>query len=326
MTRRHGLGRGLSSLIPDAPIVTADAASPPSNSSVPLTLGGIAAGTQAASVPTTEVLIDRIEPNPQQPRTTFHEDQLEELAASIREHGIIQPLLVSEQSGGLYQLIAGERRWRAARIAGLERVPVTIRQTTPQELLELAIIENVQRADLSPLEEGAAYQRLIEDFHLTQQQVAQRVGRSRTAVANTLRLLDLPTQLRDSLAAGSISEGHARALLGAPDIDSMLEAWRNVVADQLNVRQTEQLVRKIREPESESTKALNQAGISTGGNPGSRGPVVVPESIAIALQRALGTRVTLRRSANGSGTMTIHFYSDDELDGILERILEENAI
>jgi len=317
MARRHGLGRGLSALIPDSPIATPDA--PPD------TTEGSAAATAALSAPTTEVLIDRIEPNPQQPRTTFSEDQLQELADSIREHGIIQPLLVSQQGGGLYQLIAGERRWRAARLAGLERVPVTVRQTTPQELLELAIIENVQRADLSPLEEGGAYRRLIEDFQLTQQQVAQRVGRSRTAVANTLRLLDLPPELRDSLAAGDISEGHARALLGAPDTEPMLKAWRNVVSSGLNVRQTEQLVRKLREPAPEVETALEQA-VTAVADPGSRGPVVVTEGIAAALQRALGTKVTLRRSADGSGTMTVHFYSDEELDGILERILEEDQL
>jgi ParB family chromosome partitioning protein len=302
MARRHGLGRGLAALIPDSP-------QPP----VPSGATPATAASPANAAPITDVLIDRIEPNPQQPRTNFPEDQLHELANSIRQHGIIQPLLVSRQSGGLYQLIAGERRWRAARIAGLERVPVTVRQTTPQELLELAIIENVQRADLSPLEEAAAYQRLIQDFQLTQRQVAERVGRSRTAVANTVRLLDLPTELRDSLAAGDISEGHARALLGAPDIEPMLDAWQRVVAGALNVRQTEQLVRKLREPAPKVEAALHQA-------------VVVTEGIAVVLQRALGTKVTLRRSLDGSGTMTIHFYSDEELDGILERILEEGEL
>jgi ParB family transcriptional regulator, chromosome partitioning protein len=322
MARKHGLGRGLSALIPDSPAVAPDA---PPNTPDGSAVTDAPASAGALNAPTTEVLVDRIEPNPQQPRTTFGEDQLQELADSISEHGIIQPLLVSQQGGGLYQLIAGERRWRAARLAGLERVPVTIRQTTPQQLLELAIIENVQRADLSPLEEGAAYQRLIQDFQLTQQQVAQRVGRSRTAIANTLRLLDLPAELRDSLAAGDISEGHARALLGIPDTEPMIEAWRNVVSSGLNVRQTEQLVRKLREPAPKVEAALNQA-VTAIADPGSRGPVVVTEGIAAALQRALGTKVTLRRSADGSGTMTVHFYSDEELDGILERILEEDEL
>jgi ParB family chromosome partitioning protein len=313
MTRRSGLGRGLSALIPDSP-------QPPASSQAP---GVSPPLTGVTSAPVTEVLIDRIEPNPQQPRTTFPDDQLQKLAASISEHGIIQPLLVSQQSGDLYQLIAGERRWRAARIAGLERVPVTVRQTTPQQLLELAIIENVQRADLSPLEEAAAYQRLIDDFQLTQLQVAERVGRSRTAVANTVRLLDLPTELRDSLAAGDISEGHARALLGVPDTEPMIEAWSHVVAGGLNVRQTELLVRKLREPAPETEAALEIIGIA---DPGSLGPVIVTEGIAASLQRALGTKVTLRRSQNGSGTMIIHFYSDEELDGILDLILEDEAV
>jgi ParB family chromosome partitioning protein len=318
MARKHGLGRGLSALIPDSPITDGQAPAFADPSTPPDSPG-------ALRIPTTEVLIDRIEPNPQQPRSIFKEDQLQELADSIREHGIIQPLLVSQQSDGLYQLIAGERRWRAARLAGLERVPVTVRQTTSQELLELALIENVQRADLSPLEEATAYQRLIHDFHLTQQQVAQRVGRSRTAVANTVRLLELPSELRDSLAAGDISEGHARALLGAPDTNRMLEAWRSIVAGVLNVRQAEQLVRKLRKHTTETETASDQA-VTASVDTGSLGPVVVTEGIAASLQRALGTKVTLRRTQDGSGSMTIHFYSDEELDGILERLLDKEAI
>jgi ParB family chromosome partitioning protein len=206
-------------------------------------------------------------------------------------------------------------------------VPVTVRQTTRQELLELAIIENVQRADLSPLEEAAAYQRLMNDFALTQQEVAERVGRSRTAIANTVRLLELPPAISSSLAQGEISEGHARALLGAADPEVMMEAWGQVLADGLNVRQTEQLIRDQREPDppAEATEALEQAVVAVA-DPGARGPAVVTEGLAAALQRSLGTRVTLRRSADGKGTMTIHFYSDEELDGILERILGEEQL
>lgn len=299
--RKSGLGRGLAALIPDAP-------------------------EPRERIPQTDVPISHIVPNPQQPRTTIDPEQLEELANSIREHGVIQPLLVSElerseieNNGGepLYQLIAGERRLRAARAAGLERVPVTIRQTTPRELLELAIVENVQRADLNPLEEGMAYQRLIEEFGLTQQEAANRVGRSRTAVANILRLLELPEQLRASLASGEISAGHARALLGIPDDVGRRAAGKRIVAEGLNVRQTEQMVR-------------NWGGAAKGATrtapPIDRGAALVTDSITRAVQRELGTKATLKRKRNGQGTLTIHFYSDEELEGVLERILGPDAL
>ena len=331
MARKGGLGRGLSALIPDQPVV--EPSDPASAAPEGAGDGGAAVAAAGAEVPVSAVPIDEIVPNPQQPRTVMDETELAELADSIREHGVIQPLLVSEQTGAggtaSYQLIAGERRWRAARAAGLTEVPVTVRQTTPQELLELAIIENVQRADLSPLEEAAAYQRLMNDFSLTQQQVAERVGRSRTAIANTVRLLELPPVVSTSLARGEISEGHGRALLGAPDPEQLLEAWGQVVADGLNVRQTEELVRSLREPPAEvdadSAENLEQAVVSVA-DPGARGPAVVTEGLAAALQRTLGTKVTLRRTPDGTGTMTIHFYSDEELDGILERLIGDEQL
>lgn len=352
MARKGGLGRGLSALIPDQPVVdpddddtrphegapsiatpVEDAARVAGSADGPAAPEGETAVMATGAIPASTVPIDEIVPNPQQPRTVMNEDELAELASSIGEHGIIQPLLVSEQTGAggtaSYQLIAGERRWRAARAAGLTEVPVTVRQTTPQELLELAIIENVQRADLSPLEEAAAYQRLMNDFSLTQQQVGERVGRSRTAVANTLRLLDLPPVVSTSLARGEISEGHGRALLGSPDAEQLLEAWGQVVADGLNVRQTEELVRAQREPavevDEESAENLEQAIVSVA-DPGERGPAVVTEGLAAALQRTLGTKVTLRRKPDGVGTMTIHFYSDEELDGVLERLIGDEQL
>ncbi|MQA00334.1 MAG: ParB/RepB/Spo0J family partition protein [Dehalococcoidia bacterium] len=299
MARRAGLGRGLSALIPER------------GSEEP----------RDERIPVTEVPIGRIAANPQQPRMQFDEESLSELAGSIREHGVIQPLLVSEQEGEdgkpTYQLIAGERRWRAAREAGLETVPVTIRQTTPQELLELAIIENVQRADLNPLEEALAYQRLVNEFGLTQREVAERVGRSRTAVTNTLRLVDLPGRMRESLAAGEITEGHARALLGLTNEHARIAAWERVVREGLNVRQTERMVRAWRD---------------TGAAPPSEaGPPAAPDASAVEpswlpgldkkLQQSLGTKVALKRGNGGRGTVTIHFYSDEELGGIVERML-----
>ena len=294
MARKSGLGRGLAALIPDTP--------PPD-----------------VRIPVNEVAINRIVPNPLQPRTSISDADLDDLTASVREHGIIQPLLVSEQGaeGGdvLYQLIAGERRLRAARAAGLTHVPVTIRQSTPQDLIELALIENIQRLDLNPLEEAMAYRRLVDEFNLTQRAVAERVGRSRTAVANTIRLLDLPQELRDSLAAGEISEGHARALLGLSDDEQRRRAWREVVDQGLNVRQTERVVREARGP----------AAAARGAAP-SRATPVKPadpeiEALANSLRSSLGTKVSLRRSKSGAGSVTIHFYSDEELDGLLERLL-----
>lgn len=291
MARKTGLGRGLAALIPEG--------APPD-----------------ARIPVTEVEISLVAPNPQQPRTSIESAGLDSLTASVKEHGIIQPLLVSEAADGVggYTLIAGERRLRAARAAGLTRVPVTIRQSTPQELLELALIENVQRLDLSPLEEAAAYRGLIDQFALTQQQVADRVGRSRTAVANTLRLLDLDADEQTSLSAGELSEGHARALLGIDDPAERRRAWRDAVSRGLNVRQTEALVRRWR-------KAKQAAAAPA---PPSR---VDPQTEALeeSLRRSLGTKVTLKRTTRGSGSMTIHFYSDEELEGLLERLAPEGA-
>lgn len=267
-------------------------------------------------IPTTDVAIDRVVPNPWQPRSFMEPAALAELTDSIRAHGIIQPLLVSVERDAngmeVYQLIAGERRLRAARAAGLTRVPVTIRQSTPQELLELAIIENVQRADLSPLEESYSYQRLIDEFHLTQQEVAIRVGKSRAAVANTLRLAALAPELQASLANGEITEGHARALLGMDDLTRRRELWRMVVEGGLNVRQTERLVREASKPTPDAqTVAVAVAPAAAQQE---------HEALAQALQRSLGTKVTLRRGKRGAGSLTIHYYSDEELEGVLDRL------
>jgi ParB family transcriptional regulator, chromosome partitioning protein len=308
MPRKSGLGRGLSALIPE-----------PAAEAPPRAAAGAAPAVPREDVPVTEVAIERVVPNPQQPRTRFEAEALAELTESVRVYGIIQPLLVSELPGAgpdgapLYQLIAGERRWRAAQQAGLLRVPVTVRQSTSLELLELAIVENVQRADLNPLEEALAYQRLAEEFGLTQRVIAERVGRSRAAVANTMRLVDLSEELRASLARGEISEGHARALLGISDPDQRRRAWRRVVDEALNVRQTERLVRLWSEgPAERATPA--KAAVD---------PQI--EALADSIRRSLGTKVTLNRSPGGAGTLTLHFFSDEELDTILDRLLRERV-
>lgn len=295
-SRRGGLGRGLSALIPQSE-------------------------ERDERIPVTEVPIESVIPNPQQPRTVMDPAKLQELTDSILTYGVIQPLLVTEAEGQdgqrVYQLIAGERRLRAARAAGLERVPVTVRQSTSQELLEIAIVENIQRADLNPLEEASAYQRLIDEFSLTQQQVAERVGRSRTAIANTLRLVELPNEIQASISAGEISEGHGRALLGIKEPANQLRAWELVVRDGLNVRQTERMVREW--AAGATTEVAEPAPVTA--------PVSsITDGFEEALQRVLGTKVSLRRSKKGRGQLTIHFYSDDELTGLLERILGEQEL
>lgn len=298
---KHGLGRGLAALIPPKP-VSRDLAT---------------AGVQ-------QVNIRHIEPNPQQPRKRIVSEKLEELAASIREHGLLQPLLlkpVTTAQGPRYQLIAGERRWRAAQRAGLDEVPAIVKGATPQQMLELALVENVQRADLNALEEAEAYRQLIEDFNLTHEQVAHRVGKDRTTVSNALRLLKMPDALKQALVDERVSEGHARALMQLGDPARQNALLKNVIAQNLSVRQTEALVRR----------ALDTAG--NGNHARARSSSVVrhgltptdsssPDTQALEqdLRRALGTKVELYRTPRG-GRIVIEFYSDEELDAIYQKIV-----
>jgi ParB family chromosome partitioning protein len=281
VTKQRGLGRGLAALIPTT------------------TAPGIE-----------EVDLDLIVPNPHQPRAAFSEASLQELVQSIREHGVIQPLIVSAgDSPGVYQLIAGERRLRAARLAGLERVPVVVKEAADRELLEIALVENLQREDLNALEEARAYRRLADEFGLTQEAIAARVSRSRTAVANSIRLLGLSDEIKGSLAGGEISEGHARALLGLDSEAARREAWRRVVDRGLTVRQTEELVRSW--PPNGEAKPARQ------GSPRKHSPEIA--AVEDKLRSALGTKVELRRSARGRGRLVVHFYSDEELEALLRR-------
>jgi len=255
------------------------------------------------------VPVDAIQPNPQQPRSQFDPSALEELAASIREHGILQPLIVTDSGDqpGQYWLIAGERRWRAAQIAQLPEVPVIVREASPQQLLEWALVENVQRADLNPLEEAAAYQMLIESFSLTQEEIGRRVGRSRSAVANTVRLLQLPADVQSTVIDGSITAGHARALLALPDADAMSAALERILARGLSVRQTEELVKRLLTAPEPAAEAEPE-------------PDPHLQFLEGRFRSALGTRVTLNRSPNGSGRLIVHFYSDDDLDNLYRLI------
>jgi len=280
MNQKRGLGRGLAALIPPA--------------------------AEEGETGLQQVRHDQIVPNPHQPRAPFRDQDLVELAASIQEHGIIQPLVVTRRPEGGYQLIAGERRWRAARLAGLEEVPVIIKEAAPQQMLELALVENVQRADLNPLEEALAYQHLVEDFGLSQTEVARRVGKSRVAVTNTLRLLQASPKVQAALTERRITEGHARALLGLESPAQQDAALRRVLEQELNVRQTEALVQKLREETA---------------TPARPKPVTPPEIRALEerFQEALGTRVKLRAGRKG-GRVIIYYYSDEEFQTLYAQL------
>jgi ParB family chromosome partitioning protein len=278
---QQGLGRGLASLIPQRSTPTG----------------------------TTDIPIARIQVNPYQPRKRMDEDTLASLAASIAEHGVIQPIIVSETLEG-YRLVAGERRLRAAVLAGLERIPAVVRQVADQDQLQIALIENLQRADLDAIEEAHAYRQLIDDFGLSQDTVATRVGRARSTVANTLRLLDLDTALQQAVADGRITEGHARALGGLPT-DVQPRILGSVLERELSVRQTEELVRRLRERAPRAT-------------PTPQKPDADLERVEEDLRRSLGTKVILARTRRG-GRIVIEYYSDEDLGRIYERIVGGGA-
>jgi ParB family chromosome partitioning protein len=276
--RHSALGRGLSSLIPQ----------------------------RAQQVATTEIPLARIRPNPRQPRQRMDPAELEALATSVREHGVLQPILVTETIDG-YQLVAGERRFRASQMAGLERIPAVVRQLADREQLELALVENLQRADLGPLEEAHAYRSLVTEFDLTHEQIAQRVGRAKSTIANTLRLLDLDPAVQTALSEGHITEGHGRAIAGLP-VEQQARVAGSVAAQQFSVRQTEEHVRRLREPRPATTTTTPTARLD---------PDL--ERVEEDLRRRLGTKVTLARSRKG-GRIIIEFYSDEELGQLYDRL------
>jgi ParB family transcriptional regulator, chromosome partitioning protein len=283
MPKRTGLGKGLDALIPSGQSVSsADGG------------GGL-----------THISVDLIQRNPRQPREKFDIEELENLAASIREHGVIQPLIVSPAKNGIYILIAGERRLQAARKAGLKTVPVVIRHATDQQLLELALIENVQRADLNPIEEAEAYQHLSKEFRLSHETIAVRVGKSRVAVTNTMRLLDASAAVKQALVDGRITEGHARALLALSTAKAQEALLNQIINLDLSVRQTEVLTRKY----SGQKAATKQKS----------GPSADVNDVERRLQSSLGTRVALKHGKRG-GTVTIYYYSDEELNSLLEKL------
>jgi ParB family chromosome partitioning protein len=289
--KRPALGRGLSALIPPAPPPRPPAAA--------------VAPASATPARPTEIDIDLLTPNPRQPRTSIDEHTLGELAQSIRSNGVIQPILV-RPSGNRYEIVAGERRWRAAQRAGLLKVPVTIRDIDDANLLQVALIENIQREDLNPIEEAQAYRRLADELKLSQEAIASSVGKDRATVANYVRLLRLPVEVRNDLASNALSMGHARALLGLTDEVAQRTLAREVVSRQLSVRETEALVRREVTPAPEPP------------------PKVIDPNTRAAeeqLKLALGTRTRIVRKGRG-GRIEIDFTSEDELHRLFERLTE----
>lgn len=280
---KRGLGRGLDALIPTN--------EPDDNRGGPV-----------------ELLVSQIVRNPRQPRTYIDQQELNDLAASIREHGVIQPVIVSRSdNASQYILIAGERRLEASKLAGLAMVPAIIRgPTSDQHLLELALIENIQRADLSPLEAAQAYKHLADDFSLSHDEVAKRVGKQRTTVTNTIRLLKLPPKIQGALAQGLIVEGHARALLSLPNAQAQLAALSTIIGKGLNVRQAEELARQLTGHKNVKPAKVKKSAEA--------------QALENRLRDTLGTRVNLTRGRKG-GTIVIHYYSDEELNTLADRLI-----
>lgn len=283
---KRGLGRGLDALIPTNE-------------------------EQRSSGGASELLVSQVARNPRQPRTRMDPQELADLAASIREHGVIQPIVVSQTDDpNRYILIAGERRLEATKLAGLALIPVIVRgPTSDQHLLELALIENIQRSDLTPLESALSYKHLTDDFGLSHEEVAKRVGKQRATVSNTIRLLKLPPKVQEALAAGLIAEGHARALLALPRSEMMIEAMNTLIGQQYNVRQAEELVRRMLGQRSTKIAKVRKPAEVT--------------ALESNLRESLGTQVSINRGRKGKGTIVIHFYSDDDLNTLSDKLIGE---
>jgi ParB family chromosome partitioning protein len=280
----YGLGRGLNSLIPSKKVIQAfsEAEAPP--------------GVRLVDVP-----VKNIRPNPKQPREDFGYQDLEDLINSIKEHGILQPLIVTKIDGENYELIAGERRYRAAKFLNLRTVPAIIRTVKDQEKLELALVENIQRKNLNPIEEAKAFSQLMQEFNLTQENVAERIGKSRPVIANTLRLLGLPEEIQQALRSGKIKESHARTLLSLSDEKSQIKYFVKILKGELSVRETENAVRRA--------KGVRPAKTNN--------PILAAKEEAI--RGVLGTKVEIKKRGE-RGQIIIHFYSDEELNSIVKKI------
>ena len=295
--KRNGLGKGLDSLIPDKKVKLASSGKladskkeEPDNKT-----GGVL------------VNINQVEPNREQPRKDFDEDALMELADSIKQFGILQPLLVQKKKD-YYEIIAGERRWRAAKLAGLKEVPVIIKDYTDQEIVEISLIENIQRENLNPIEEAMAYKRLLEEFNLKQDEVAERVSKSRTAVTNSMRLLKLSGRVQQMIVDDMISTGHARALLAIDDEEQQYMLANRVFDEKLSVRETEKLVKALKNPKKEIKKQKIEH-------------TFVYDNLEEKMKNIIGTKVSVNPKANGKGKIEIEYYSEEELERIYDLIM-----
>jgi len=285
---RKALGKGIHALIPDFEVGVAQSAAPGSGA--------------------TEILIDEISPNRLQPRKFFDDEKLEELVLSIRENGVLQPVIVQKGENNLYELVVGERRWRASKKAGLNKIPAIIREVSDAQSLEIAIIENIHRQDLNPIEEAEAYSRLADEFGLTQEKLAKRLGKNRATIANTLRLLKLPQGVKEDMIAGRLSMGHARALLGLESAKDIEILRREVLKSDLSVRQTEMRVRQMKTPPPEKAPERKKD--------------IFLKSLETDLGRKLGTKVEIAPQKKG-GKVVITYYSNDDLERIRGMIVRQ---
>lgn len=295
----RGLGKGLDSLIPNA---IGDNKKKNSEKAV-------TQNEQKIQGAETIVKITMVEPNREQPRKNFDEDALQELADSIKQFGLLQPILVQDRKDH-YEIIAGERRWRAAKLAGLKEVPVIIRNLTDQEIVEISLIENIQREDLNPIEEAQAYKRLLTEFHLKQDEVAERVSKSRTAVTNSMRLLKLCDEVQQMVINEMITTGHARALLSIEDPEKQYTIAQQIFDEKLSVRDVEKLVKNLNKPKTEKDKAEKNKGLE-----------YIYQNTAEKMKEALGTKVNISAKENGSGKIEIEFFSHEDFDRLTELLL-----
>lgn len=308
--KRNGLGKGLDSLIPNKSDKLTKPETKKNNSEVKVSPAKKVKEDPKAS----EILlkINQVEPNRDQPRKEFDEDALLELADSIKQFGILQPLLVQKKKD-YYEIIAGERRWRAAKLAGLKEVPVLIKSYTDQEIVEISLIENIQRENLNPIEEAMAFKRLLEEFHLKQDEVAERVSKSRTAVTNSMRLLKLSDKVKQMIIDDMISTGHARALLAIEDEEQQYLLATKIFDEKLSVRETEKLVKSLKNPKKEIKKITPEHQF-------------IYNDIAEKMKSIMGTKVNINAKANGKGKIEIEYYSEEELERIYDLMMTIHSV
>lgn len=301
--KKSGLGRGLDALFPEK----RETVDKNKTTDIQTDIEKSKAEDKKDKVENKEMLvkISMVEPNLNQPRKQFNEDSLLELAESIKQYGILQPLLVSDKKD-YYEIIAGERRWRAAKMAGLKEIPVLVKEFSKQQVVEISLIENIQREDLNPIEEAKAFKRLIEEFHLKQDEIAERVSKSRAAVTNSMRLLKLDERVQEMLIEEMISSGHARALLGISDGDTQHSLAMKIFDEKLSVRETEKLVKNLLEPPKKQEVKKNSAEDA------------IYESLEEKMKGIIGTKVLIHRKKNDKGKIEIEYYSKDELERIIE--------